>query len=128
VSACAGAYLLVQVALPLLILRRPGHPSRDFSWDMFSHYLSCTRLDARARVHGGPLRGVRLDADFGSWSQLSRVLADGRLEAYAQHLCRTLRSELAAPVELYFIAECRQDRRGPAKSVVDPERDYCRAQ
>jgi hypothetical protein len=92
---------------------------------MFSHALRCSRFDAVARPKDGAWQSVRLDADFQSWAQVSRVLVPSRLEAYASWLCGRLRAESGGPVELRFVAACRDDREGPALDLVDPERDYC---
>ncbi len=124
-SLLAGSFLLVQAVLPLILLARPAPRSTDFSWDMFSHSLSCSRLEARARPRGGAWGDVRLDLDFEGWSQFVRVLLPPRLEAYASHLCETMRSELERPVEVRFVVECRDDRNVAAVSLVDPTRDYC---
>jgi hypothetical protein len=124
-SLLAASFLLVQAAVPLILLARPAPRSTDFSWDMFSHSLSCTRVEARARPQGGEWGGVRLDLDFENWAQFVRVLVPARLDAYASHLCETLRSEMQRPVELRFVIECRDDRSGSTVSLVDPTRDYC---
>ena len=92
---------------------------------MFSHGLTCSRFDAVARAGGGAWGSVRLDLDFGSWAQVSRVLPAPRLESYASYLCAKLREEEDGPVELRFIAECRDSRSGPTISMVDPTRNYC---
>src|SRR5438552_1788662 len=97
---------------------RPGPTWRDFSWDMFSHGLSCEKLDAIAQTPHGVLGSVRLDLDFASMSQVSRVLLPGRLEAYASGLCAKLRSEAGEPVQLRFIASCRDDRDAPTAPLV----------
>ena len=92
---------------------------------MFSHGLSCSKLDALARPARGTWTSVRLDLDFASWAQLSRVLLPARLEGYARHLCAQLKTETGREVELRFIAECRDDRNGPVLSIVDAQRNYC---
>lgn len=124
-SALVACYLLAQLGLPLIVVARPGPTWRDFSWDMFSHRLSCSKLDAIARPRGGVWGSVPMGRDFRSWAQVSRVLVPARLEAYARYLCRTLRTELRRDVELHFIAECREDRRGPTLHMVDEARNYC---
>jgi len=123
-SALIACYLAVQLALPLFVVARPGPTWRDFSWDMFSRSVRCGKVDAVARTPRGA-GSVRLSEDFGSWAQLNRVLLPGRLEAYAAHLCPILQRELGAPVELPFVAECHDDRRGPTLDLVDSRRDYC---
>ena len=124
-GAVIAVHLAVQVVLPFAILARPGSRPRDFSWDMFSHRLSCSKLEVVARTKGGPWEGVRLDLDFVNWAQLSRVLLPGRLEAYCLDLCRKLKEEEHSSIELRLITECREDRDGPSFPVADPARDYC---
>jgi hypothetical protein len=124
-SALAAFYLFVQLLLPLTLLTTPGLVVRDFAWDMFSHGLSCSKLDCIATARGGLPGSVRLDRDFGSLAQLIRVLLPGRLEGYARYLCRRLEAEAHSPVELHFIAECRDGRQEAARNLVDPARDYC---
>ena len=125
VAAAAGCYVLVQLTLPLFVLLRPGPTWRDFSWDMFSHGLHCSKLDALASTPKGALGSVRLDLDFSSLAQLRRVLVPGRLETYAAGLCAKLREEQGQPVQLRFIALCQDDRNAPSAPLVDPQRDYC---
>src|SRR5258708_29674286 len=86
----AGCYLLIQLVAPPVVMARPAPRSTDFSWDMFSHGLTCSRFDVVARAQGGSWGGVRLDLDFGSWAQVSRVLLAPRLERYASYLCARL--------------------------------------
>jgi hypothetical protein len=124
-SVLVACYLLGQLGLPLIVVARPGHTWRDFSWDMFSHRLSCSKLDAVARPRGGTWGTVQLSRDFSSWAQVSRVLVPARLEAYARYLCRILRTELGRDAELHFIAECHEDRQGPTFHMADEKRDYC---
>ncbi len=125
IAAAAGCYVLAQLTVPLFVLLRPGPTWRDFSWDMFSHGLHCSKLDAIASTPKGPLGSVRLDLDFSSLAQVRRVLVPGRLEAYAAGLCAKLSEEQGQPVELRFIALCQDDRDAPAAPLVDPHRDYC---
>jgi hypothetical protein len=127
-SLLAGFYLSIQLVAPLILLARPAPRSTDFAWDMFSHALSCSRFDVMARVQGRTWASVRVDLDFVNWAQLTRVLTvPSRLERYAAYLCRKLREEERAPVELRFIAECRDDRTAPTTSLIDAARDYCAA-
>jgi hypothetical protein len=125
-SVLAACYLLLQIALPLILLARPGRRPADFSWDMFSHRLSCSKIEARANVPGGRSGSVRLDLDFTSWAQASRVFFPGRIEDYGRYLCEQLRIGEGRSVELHFLVECRDDRHGPLRPVVDPNRDYCK--
>jgi hypothetical protein len=122
--ALAASYLGLQIALPLWVATRPGFAVRDFSWDMFSHRLSCEKLELRARVPAGPWFSVPLHTDFGSWAQLARVLEAHRLAAYARYRCDRLKIALRSDVELHILATCREDASEPT-TIADPGRDYC---
>jgi hypothetical protein len=124
VLALAAAYLGVQLLLPLFVAARPGFAPRDFSWDMFSHRLSCAQLELRARVNGGDWFAVPLHEDFGSWGQLARVLVPERLTPYTRHVCAKLRTAHAGRVELHVLTRCREDVSGWTQ-LTDPQRDYC---
>jgi hypothetical protein len=125
VTAVGAAYVLWQLLLPAVIAARPGRAGRDFSWDMFSHHLSCRRLEGRARVPEGAWEMVSFADDFATYAQLTRVLVPGRAELYAHHLCDRLRRQLGRAVELNIITECHADRDGPWTPLIDPAKNYC---
>lgn len=125
-SGLALGYVICQVVLPLIVIVRPGLTSRDFSWDMFSHRLSCSKFEAVTNARDESWARFRLEVDFSSWAQLSRVFPPDRLQRYANSVCRRLRvAEPGAPVQLYFVSACRSDRGDPELPLVDPQRDYC---
>jgi hypothetical protein len=124
----SAAFALVQTTLPIVVWVRGGSGPRDFSWDMFSHYLECRRFEAQAeRSTDGAAVDVQLGRDFTSWAQLSRMLVPGRLESYAVRLCAQLRSEARDDVRLRWLTECRSARGAEWTPVLDSTRDYCRA-
>ena len=125
VTAVGAAYVLGQLLLPAVIAARPGRVARDFSWDMFSHHLSCRRLEGRVRVHEGAWEPVSFADDFATYAQLTRVLVPGRVELYAHYLCDRLRRRRGRSVELNIITECHTDRDGPWTPLIDPAKNYC---
>jgi hypothetical protein len=94
---------------------------------MFSHAVACSRVDAlvRARGSASPWESVALGRDFGNWAQASRLFVGGRLDGYATGLCARLAQERGGPVELHFVATCRDDRGAPPVDWVDTGRDFC---
>jgi hypothetical protein len=123
----ASGFALVQAVLPVVIWATAGSGPRDFSWDMFSHYLQCRRFEVRAQVArtGAPVV-VDLGHDFTSWAQLSRLLAPGRMQVYAQSLCARLQGEAHEQLRLSVLTECRSAHNADWAPVLDSDSDYCR--
>lgn len=125
VTALGAGYVLWQLLLPAVIAVRPGRAGRDFSWDMFSHHLSCRRLEGSLRGPDGSRESVSLTDDFATYAQLTRVLVPGRVEHYAHRLCQRLQEQRGRAVELNIISECQTDRDGPWVPLLDPAKNYC---
>ncbi|MFT3926848.1 MAG: hypothetical protein QM778_30160 [Myxococcales bacterium] len=122
-------FLLLQLALPAIVLSRNGVTGHDFSWDMFSHHLSCAQVEAYGSMPSGARFEVTLGNDFPNWAQLSRVLTPERFAQYATTwLCPRLRERHGSPVALHVATRCREQRKGPWFALLDERRDFCGAQ